>query len=81
MIYDSGFGLFHTFCAYPAFRIVVDMGDALYIARYTVGLETPDTDHFNFTGDVQPASDSDHITNMGDALYFARYTVNLETAP
>ena len=60
---------------------VVDMGDALYIARYTVGLETPDMDHFNFVGDVQPACDGDHTTNMGDALYIARHTVNLEIAP
>jgi hypothetical protein len=60
---------------------VVDMGDALYIARYTVGLETPDMDYFNFVGDVQPACDGDHITNMGDALYIARHTVNLEIAP
>ena len=60
---------------------VVDMGDALYIARYTVGLETPDMDYFNFVGDVQPASDGDHTTNMGDALYIARHTVNLEVAP
>ena len=60
---------------------MVDMGDALYIARYTVGLESPDMDHFNFVGDVQPVSDSDHTTNMGDALYIARHTVGLEPAP
>ena len=59
----------------------VDMGDALRIARYTVGLESPDMDHFNFVGDVQPASDGDHTTNMGDALNIARYTVGLEPAP
>ncbi len=60
---------------------MVDMGDALFIARYTVGLETPDMDYFKFVGDVQPACDGDHITNMGDALYIARHTVNLEIAP
>ena len=59
----------------------VNMGDALRIARYTVGLESPDMDHFNFVGDVQPASDGDHTTNMGDALNIARYTVGLEPAP
>jgi hypothetical protein len=59
----------------------VDMGDAMYIARYTVGLESPDMDHFKFVGDVQPASDSDHTTNMADALFIARYTVGLEPAP
>ena len=31
---------------------MLDMGDALYIARYTVGLETPDMDHFNFNRQV-----------------------------
>lgn len=59
----------------------VDMGDAMYIARCTVGLESPVMDHFLFVGDVQPDSDGDHTTNMGDALYIARYTVGLEPAP
>jgi hypothetical protein len=60
----------------------VDMGDALRIARYTVGLEPDlDMDHFYFVGDVQPASNGDHTTNMGDALYIARHTVGLEPAP
>ena len=60
----------------------VDMGDALCIAKWTVGLEPSlDMDHFKFVGDVQPASDSDHTTNMADALFIARYTVGLEPAP
>ena len=55
----------------------VDMGDALYIARYTVGLEpAPD----EFAAGVVPASSWDGV-NMGDALYIARYTVGLENAP
>jgi len=60
---------------------IVDMGDALYIARYTVGLETPNMDHFNFVGDLMPASDNDYTVNMGDALYIARHSVGLEPAP
>ena len=61
---------------------MVDMGDALCIARWTVGLEPSlDMDHFKFVGDVQPASDGDHTTNMGDALFIARHTVGLEPAP
>ncbi|MBN2489053.1 MAG: DUF3344 domain-containing protein [Methanosarcinaceae archaeon] len=63
---------------------VVDMGDALYIARYTVGIEPEgfNLNRFKFVGDVQPADGYDeHITNMGDALYIARYTVGLEPAP
>lgn len=60
----------------------VDMGDALRIARYTVGLEPDlDMDHFNLVGDVQPASEGDHTVNMADALYIARCTVCLEPAP
>ena len=61
----------------------VDMGDALFIAKCTVGLETPTSmNHFKFVGDTQPAfSNDDHLTNMGDALYIARYTVGLEPAP
>ncbi len=60
---------------------LVNMGDALYIARYTVGLETPNMDLFNFVGDLMPASDSDYTVNMGDALYIARHSVGLEPAP
>ena len=61
---------------------MVDMGDALCIARWTVGLEPSlDMDHFKFVGDVQPASDGDHTTNMADALFIARHTVGLEPAP
>jgi len=59
----------------------VDMGDAMYIAKYTVGMQSVIQNHFDFVGDVQPASDGDHTTNMGDALYIARYTVGLEPAP
>lgn len=60
----------------------VDMGDALYIAKYTVGSQDVDPDHFKFVGDTQPADGGDlHTTNMGDALYIARYTVGLEPAP
>jgi hypothetical protein len=56
---------------------VVDMGDALYIARYTVGLElAPD----EFVAGVVPASSWDGV-DMGDALYIARYTVGTEVAP
>lgn len=61
---------------------MVDMGDALCIAKWTVGLEPSlDMDHFKFVGDVQPASDGDHTTNMADALFIARHTVGLEPAP
>jgi len=61
---------------------IVDMGDSLYIARYTVGLQTiPDMNNFKFVGDLMPASDSDYTVNMGDALYIARHSVGLEPAP
>ena len=61
---------------------MVDMGDALYIARYTVGLQEVNPDHFTFVGDVQPAEGEElHTTNMGDALFIARHTVGLEPAP
>ncbi|TFH47052.1 MAG: DUF3344 domain-containing protein [ANME-2 cluster archaeon] len=61
---------------------MVDMGDAMFIAKCTVGLENPTSmNHFKFVGDIQPASDGDHTTNMGDALYIARHTVGLEPAP
>jgi hypothetical protein len=56
---------------------VVDMGDALYIARYTVGLEVaPD----EFVAGIVPAGSWDGV-DMADALYIARYTVGLEVAP
>jgi len=61
---------------------IVDMGDSLYIARYTVGLQTiTDMNNFKFVGDLMPASDSDYTVNMGDALYIARHSVGLEPAP
>ena len=58
---------------------VVDMGDALYIARYSIGLEpvAPDV----FVGDVVGAgkdAKGDGKVDMGDALFIARYTVGLE---
>ncbi len=61
---------------------ITNMGDALYIARYTVGLETPSMSHFTFVGDVMPApGGSTHTVDMGDALYIARHSVGLESAP
>jgi hypothetical protein len=62
---------------------VVNMGDALYIARYTVGLESPtNMNLFEFVGDVMDASGgSTYTVNMGDALYIARHSVGLEPAP
>ncbi len=60
---------------------VVDMGDALYIARYTVGKEpAPDP----FVADVvglNGVADCYNGVDMGDALYIARYTVGKEQAP
>ncbi|KAF5436889.1 Outer membrane protein assembly factor BamB, contains PQQ-like beta-propeller repeat [Candidatus Methanophagaceae archaeon] len=60
---------------------VVDMGDALYIARYTVGKEpAPD----QFVADVvglNGVADCYNGVDMGDALYIARYTVGKEQAP
>ncbi len=59
----------------------VDVLDAYYIARESVGLETPNRDLFNFVGDVMPASgDSSHTVDMSDALYIARYDAGLEPA-
>ena len=61
----------------------VDIGDALYIARYTVGLEPP-ADNWLLVGDVvgeggnEPGDDS---VDMGDALFISRYTVGLEDEP
>ncbi len=55
----------------------VDIADALYIARYTVGLEpAPD----EIVAGVVPADAFDGV-DMADALYIARYTVGLEPAP
>ena len=60
----------------------VDMGDALYIARWLIGLETSAPDPFvaDVVGEGGAADDLDGV-NMGDALYIARYTVGLEGAP
>ena len=58
---------------------VVDMGDALYIARWLIGLETSAPDPF--VGDVVgPGGADDEFdgVDMGDALFIARYTVGLE---
>jgi hypothetical protein len=62
---------------------IVDMGDALYIARYTVGMQTiTDMNKFNFVGDLMPApGGSAYTVDMGDALYIARHSVGLEPAP
>jgi hypothetical protein len=55
----------------------VNMFDYLYIARYTVGLESaPD----ELVAGTIPA-DSHNGVNMLDALYIARYTAHLEPAP
>ncbi|RLG28482.1 hypothetical protein DRO03_09730 [Methanosarcinales archaeon] len=55
----------------------VNMFDYLYIARYTVGLESaPD----ELVSGTIPA-DSHNGVNMLDALYIARYTAHLEPAP
>ena len=60
----------------------VNMGDALYIARYTVGLEPPipDEDTFILVGDVVPA-EGDKTVDMADALYIARYSAGLVPEP
>jgi len=55
----------------------VDIGDAYYIARYTVGL-APEPNEF--VAGVVPAESYDGV-DMSDALYIARYTVGLEPAP
>ena len=55
----------------------VDIGDAYYIARYTVGL-APEPNEF--VAGVVPADSYDGV-DMSDALYIARYTVGLEPAP
>ncbi|CAD6492631.1 MAG: Lamin Tail Domain protein [Candidatus Argoarchaeum ethanivorans] len=61
----------------------VDIGDALYIARYTVGLE-PLADNWLLVGDIVGEDGNelgDNSVDMGDALYIARYTVGLEEEP
>jgi len=55
----------------------VDMGDALYIARWTVGLEAAPS---VLVGDVIPDV-GDGTVDMADALYIARYSVGLEVEP
>ncbi|RLG89941.1 hypothetical protein DRO34_06450, partial [Candidatus Bathyarchaeota archaeon] len=55
----------------------VDIGDAYYIARYTVGLEPEPNE---FIAGVVPADSFDGV-DMSDALYIARYTIGLEPAP
>ena len=55
----------------------VDILDAYYIARYSVGLEpAPD----QFVSDVSPADQWDGV-DIVDAFYIARYDVGLEDAP
>jgi hypothetical protein len=61
----------------------VDIGDALYIARYTVGLEPP-ADNWLLVGDIVGEGGNelgDNSVDMSDALYIARYTVGLEEEP
>lgn len=61
----------------------VDMGDALYIARQTVGLELP-TDTWLLVGDVVGEGgheEGDNEVDMADALYISRYTVGSENEP
>jgi hypothetical protein len=58
----------------------VDMGDALYIARQTVGLEQP-ADNWVLVGDVVGDggdSKGDNKVDMKDAFYISRFTVGLE---
>ena len=56
---------------------VVDIGDALYIAQYTVGL-VPDPGVL--VGDVLSATGDDKV-DIGDALYIAQYSVGLVPEP
>jgi hypothetical protein len=56
---------------------VIDIGDALYIAQYTVGL-VPDPGVL--VGDVNPAT-GDETVDIGDALHIAQYTVELVPEP
>ena len=61
----------------------VDMGDALYIARQTVGLELP-AENWVLVGDVVGEAGSalgDNLVDMADALYISRHTVGLEDEP
>ena len=58
----------------------VNMGDALYIARSSVGLELP-ANNWLLVGDVVGAGGNDlgdDSVDMGDALFISRYTVGLE---
>ncbi|RZN36781.1 MAG: DUF4430 domain-containing protein [Methanosarcinales archaeon] len=57
--------------------VAVDIVDAYYIARYTVGLE-PEPDEF-VAGTI-PADSWDGV-DIVDAYYIARYSVGLESAP
>jgi hypothetical protein len=59
----------------------VDMGDALYIARNSVGLE-PEADNWLLVGDVVGEGgneEGDNAVDMVDALYISRLTVGLES--
>ena len=61
----------------------VNIGDALYIARHTVGLE-PEADNWLLVGDVVgEAGDplGDDMVDMADALYIVRYALNKEDEP
>jgi len=61
----------------------VNIGDALYIARHTVGLE-PEADNWLLVGDVVgEAGDptGDDLVDMADALYIVRYALGEEDEP
>ena len=61
----------------------VNIGDALYIARHTVGLE-PEADNWLLVGDVVgEAGDpmGDDRVDMADALYIVRYALDKEDEP
>jgi hypothetical protein len=61
---------------------VVDMKDAVYIARYLAGLE-PAVPNFVLVSDVVGESGSigDGVGNMKDGVYLARYLAGLEDEP
>jgi hypothetical protein len=61
---------------------VVDMKDAVYIARYLAGLE-PAVPNFVLVGDVvgESGSTGDGAGNMKDGVYLARYLAGLEDEP
>jgi hypothetical protein len=61
---------------------VVDMKDAVYIARYLAGLE-PEVPNFVLVSDVVGESGSigDGVGNMKDGVYLARYLAGLEDEP